>query len=48
MTEQEAIRKREVAYEKAVNSLLELVNAITEERNFYKEKCDRYEKYSNT
>lgn len=40
MTEQEIIRKREEAYEKAVNALVELVNAITIERDFYKSKCE--------
>jgi len=40
MTEQEVIRKREAAYEKAVNALIELVNAITNERDFYKNKCE--------
>jgi hypothetical protein len=34
------IAKREAAYEKAVNALVELVNAITDERDFYKNKCE--------
>jgi len=34
------IAKREAAYERAVNALVELVNAITEERDFYKSKCE--------
>ena len=39
MTEQEVIRKREKAYEGVVNSLLNLVNAITEERDYYYNYC---------
>ena len=39
MTEQEIIQKREKAYEGAVNSLINLVNAITEERNYYCNRC---------
>ena len=38
--EKQVIVKREVAYEKAVNALIELVNAITDERDFYKNKCE--------
>ena len=34
------IEKREAAYEEAVNALIGLVNAITEERDFYKSKCN--------
>lgn len=37
----EVIKKREEAYEKAVNALIELVNAITEERDYYKNECER-------
>ena len=36
----EVIKKREEAYEKAVNALIELVNAITEERDYYKNECE--------
>lgn len=39
MKEQEIIQKREIAYEKAVNALVDLVNAITEERNYYCNHC---------
>lgn len=39
MKEQEVIQKREIAYEKAVKALVELVNAITEERNYYCNRC---------
>lgn len=39
MKEQEIIQKREIAYEKAVNALVDLVNAITEERNYYHNRC---------
>ncbi len=38
--EKQVIAKREAAYERAVNALVELVNAITEERDFYKSKCE--------
>ncbi|MBR2248736.1 MAG: hypothetical protein IJ880_17275 [Bacilli bacterium] len=46
--EKQVIVKREVAYEKAVNALIELVNAITDERDFYKNKCESYEEHSNS
>ena len=36
----EVIAKREAAYERAVNALVDLVNAITEERDYYKLKCE--------
>jgi hypothetical protein len=36
----EVIAKREAAYERAVNALIDLVNAITEERDYYKFKCE--------
>lgn len=39
MKEQEIIQKREIAYEKAVNALVNLVNAIIEERNYYCNHC---------
>ena len=39
MKEQEIIQKREIAYEKAVNALVDLVNTITEERNYYCNRC---------
>lgn len=39
MKEQEIIQKREITYEKAVNALVDLVNAITEERNYYCNHC---------
>lgn len=39
MKEQEVIQKREIAYEKAVKALVELVNAIIEERNYYCNRC---------
>lgn len=39
MKKQEVIQKREIAYEKAVKALVELVNAITEERNYYCNRC---------
>lgn len=39
MKEQEIIQKREIAYEKAVKALIELVNVITEERNYYYNRC---------
>ena len=39
MKEREVIQKREIAYKKAVNALVDLVNATTEERNYY---CNRY------
>ena len=38
--EKQVIAKREAAYERAVNALVDLVNAITEERDFYKSKCN--------
>ena len=38
--EKQVIAKREAAYERAVNALVELVNAITDERDFYKNKCE--------
>ena len=44
MIEQEVIRKREEAYEGAVNSLINLVNAITEERNYYCNRCSETQK----
>lgn len=48
MTEQEVIRNREKAYEEAVNSLLNLVNAITEERDFYCNRCSEIEENTMT
>ena len=33
------ISKREAACKEAVNSLINLVNAITEERNYYHNRC---------
>lgn len=33
------IEKREKAYERVVNSLLNLVNVITEERDYYCNRC---------
>ena len=33
------IEKREIACKEAVNSLINLVNAITEERNYYHNHC---------
>ena len=33
------IEKREIACKEAVNSLINLVNAITEERNYYHKRC---------
>ena len=33
------IEKREIACKEAVNSLINLVNAITEERNYYHNRC---------
>ena len=41
MTDNEkiVIEKREKAYEKVVNSLLNLVNVITEERDYYCNRC---------
>ena len=39
MKEHEVIQKREIAYEKAINVLIDLINAITEERNYYYNRC---------
>ena len=39
MKKQEIIKKREIAYEKVVSALIDLVNAITEERNYYHNHC---------
>ena len=39
MKEREVIQKREIAYKKAVNALVDLVNATTEERNYYCNRC---------
>ena len=39
MKECEVIQKREIAYKKAVNALVDLVNATTEERNYYCNHC---------
>lgn len=39
MKEHEVIQKREIAYKKAVNALVDLVNATTEERNYYCNRC---------
>ena len=39
MKECEVIQKREIAYKKAVNALVDLVNATTEERNYYCNRC---------
>ena len=41
MTDNEkiVIEKREKAYERVVNSLLNLVNVITEERDYYCNRC---------
>ena len=36
----EVIARREAAYERAVNALIDLVNAITEERDYYKNECE--------
>ena len=33
------IEKRETACKEAINSLINLVNAITEERNYYHNRC---------
>ena len=43
MTDNEkiVIEKREKAYERVVNSLLNLVNVITEERDYYCNRCSK-------
>ena len=43
MTDNEkiVIEKREKAYERVVNSLLNLVNVITEERDYYYNRCSK-------
>lgn len=40
----EVIAKREKAYEVAVDALINLVNAITEERNYYCNRCSEIQK----
>lgn len=44
MKEREVIQKREIAYKKAVNALVDLVNATTEERNYYCNRCSETHK----
>ena len=40
MTELEQLRRNtEKAYQAALKAMLELVDAITEERNYYRERC---------
>lgn len=36
-------RNTEKAYQAALNALFDLVNALTEERNFYREQCNQKE-----
>ena len=44
MTELEQLRRNtEKAYQAALKAMLELVNAITEERNYYRELCKHKE-----
>ena len=44
MTEFEQLRRNtEKAYQAALNALFDLVNAITEERNYYRELCEQKE-----
>ena len=44
MTEFEQLRRNtEKAYQAALNALFDLVNAITEERNYYRELCNQKE-----
>ena len=44
MSEFEQLRRNtEKAYQAALNALFDLVNAITEERNYYRELCNQKE-----
>lgn len=44
MNEIEQLRRNtEKAYQAALKALFDLVNAITEERNYYRELCNRKE-----
>ena len=44
MAEIEQLRRNtEKAYQAALNAMFDLVNAITEERNYYRELCKRKE-----
>jgi hypothetical protein len=44
MTEIEQLRRNtEKAYNAALRSMFDLVNAITEERNYYRELCNKKE-----
>lgn len=42
MTDIEQLRRNtEKAYQAALNAMINLVNAITDERNYYREQCDQ-------
>lgn len=42
MTDIEQLRRNtEKAYLTALNAMINLVNAITDERNYYREQCDQ-------
>ena len=48
MNEIEQLRRNtEKAYQTALNALYDLVNAITAERNFYREQCNNREAVSH-
>ena len=49
MTEFEQLRRNtEKAYQAALNALFDLVNAITAERNYYRELCNQKEAQDET
>lgn len=44
MTELEQLRRNtEKAYQAALRAMFDIVNAITEERNYYREMCNKKE-----
>ena len=44
MKEEERLRRAtEKAYQEALRAMFDLVNAITEERNYYRELCKKVE-----
>ena len=44
MNEEERLRRNtEKAYQEALRAMFDLVNAITEERNYYRDLCKRKE-----
>lgn len=43
MTIQEIVENRQKAEQEAINALIKAINAITDERNYYREQCERKE-----